>query len=114
MLLTALVSRELPLGATADLNLGLDVWRLERAPLLQPWAALSVNRPLPLGLTATVEIYRLRCALPVAAADGGALFALAWQATDWLVLDGGYDIGLLSGARSGSIFAGFTLTPTRP
>jgi hypothetical protein len=114
MLLTALVSRELPLGATADLNLGLDVWRLERAPLLQPWAALSVNRPLPLGLTGTVEIYRFGSALPVAAADAGALFALAWQAADWLVLDGGYDIGLLSGARSASIFAGFTLTPTRP
>ena len=113
MLLAALLSRELPLGVTADLNLGLDLWRLERAPLVQPWAALSLNHPLPLGLTGTAEIYRFRSALPVATRDAGALFALAWQATDWLVLDGGGDLGLLPDVRSLSIFAGFTLTPAR-
>lgn len=113
MLLAALLSRELPLLVTADLNLGLNVWRLERAPLVQPWAALSLNHPLPLGLTGTAEIYRFRSALPVAARDAGVLFALAWQAADWLVLDGGGDLGLLSAARSLSVFAGFTLTPAR-
>jgi hypothetical protein len=113
MLLAALLSRELPLGVTADLNLGLDLWRLERAPLVQPWAALSLNHPLPLGLTGTAEIYRFRSALPVATRDAGALFALAWQAADWLVLDGGGDLGLLPDVRSLSIFAGFTLTPAR-
>ena len=113
LLLAALLSRELPLRVTADLNLGLDVWRLERAPLVQPWAALSLNHPLPLGLTGTAEIYRFRSALPVAARDAGVLFALAWQAADWLVLDGGGDLGLLSAARSLSVFAGFTLTPAR-
>jgi hypothetical protein len=38
---------------------------------------------------------------------------LAWQAADWLVFDGGVDLGLLSAARSLSIFAGFTLTLAR-
>ena len=109
LLLAALLSRELPLGVTADFNLGLDVWRLERSPLLQPWAALSLNHALPFNLTATTELYRFRSALPVAARDAGVLFALAWQVSDWLVLDAGGDFGLFPAERSSSIFAGFTL-----
>jgi hypothetical protein len=113
LFLAALLSRELPLRVTADLNFGLDVWRLERAPLVRPWAALSLNHPLPLGLTGTAEIYRFWSAIPVAARDAGVLLALAWQAADWLVFDGGCDLGLLSAERSLSVFAGFTLTPVR-
>ncbi len=58
-------------------------------------------------------IYCFRSALPLAARDAGVLLALAWQPVDWLVLDGSGDLGLLSAARSLSIFAGFTLTPAR-
>jgi hypothetical protein len=52
-------------------------------------------------------------ALPVAARDAGVLLALSWQLADWLVLDGGADVGLLSAASSLSLFAGFILTPGR-
>ena len=113
LFLAALLSRELPLRVTADLNFGLDVWRLERAPLVRPWAALSLNHQLPLGLTGTAEIYRFWSAIPVAARDAGVLLALAWQGADWLVFDGGCDLGLLSAERSLSVFAGVTLTPVR-
>jgi len=37
------------------------------------------------------------------------LFALAWQVSDWLVLDAGGDFGLFPAERNSSVFAGLQL-----
>lgn len=111
-LFTGYLSQRLPLGVTADLNLGLNVWRIEGAPLPQPWAALSFNRDLPAGLTAMAEVYRFGGADPVSPRDAGLLLALSLGVASWLVFDGGVDAGL-GARRSVSIFAGATVAPAR-
>lgn len=106
------LSQVLPAGFSADLNLGLNDWRLGDGALLQPWGALAVNHDLAAGFTAMAEIYRFGSADPVAPRDSGVLAALSYQAASWLVLDGGADLGIVSG-RSFSIFAGVTFSPVR-
>jgi hypothetical protein len=104
------LSQDLPLGFSADLNAGLNLWRIESSPLLQAWAALAINHDLPAGLTAMVEVYRFGAAQPVSPRDGGLLVALSYTAAPWLVLDGGTDLGLVSD-RALSVFIGFTVSP---
>lgn len=109
-LFTGYLSQALPLGATADLNLGLNLWRLDGTPIAQPWAALALNRGLLAGFTAMAEVYRFAGAQPVAPRDAGVLLAVSYNLTSLLVLDGGADLGLASG-RSLSAFAGLTFSP---
>jgi hypothetical protein len=58
-----------------DLNAGINVWRIEGAPLPQSFAALafSTNLSPPFGIMA--ETYAFSDAAPVAARDGGVLVA---------------------------------------
>jgi hypothetical protein len=111
-LLVGYLSQELPLGVSADFNLGLNLWRLDGSPLAQPWAALALNHDLAAGFTAMAEVYRFARAEPVAPRDAGLLSAISYSAASWLVLDGGADFGLSSG-RSLSVFAGLTFSPAR-
>jgi hypothetical protein len=106
-------SQSLPLGLSADLNLGLDLWRIEGSAIAQPWAALALNHELPAGFSGMAEVYGFAGAQPVSSRDAGVLVALSYSVASWLVLDAGADLGLVS-ERSLSVFAGLTLSPTRP
>lgn len=95
----------------ADLNLGLNVWRLDAAPLLQPWIALALSVALGHGLGPMVEAYYFADADPVQRADGGVLVALSYQPRHWIVLDVGADVGLVQSSRKVSAFFGITIIP---
>ena len=60
-----------------------------------------------------MQVYGFAGALPVSSRDAGVLLALSYSVASWLVLDAGADLGLVS-ERSLSVFAGLTLSPTRP
>jgi hypothetical protein len=95
----------------ADLNLGLDVWQLDGAPRLQPWAALALSVALPRGLGPMLELYYFADAAPVAPSDAGLLVALSYQPRNWIVLDAGIDVGFVTGTRAVSAFVGMTIIP---
>ncbi|HEX8952465.1 MAG TPA: hypothetical protein VF945_11505, partial [Polyangia bacterium] len=95
----------------ADLNLGLNAWQLDTAPRAQPWAALALSTALPRGFGPMVELYYFADAAPIDPADGGLLVALSYQPRNWLVLDGGADVGLVRSTRAVSAFVGLTIIP---
>jgi hypothetical protein len=94
-----------------DLNVGLNLWRLEDRPLPQGFAAMafSTDLPPPFGLMA--EGYVFSNAAPVQARDGGFLFALTHAPRRWLMFDVGGDIGFFPATRAYSVFAGLTVVP---
>jgi hypothetical protein len=112
LLLVGYLSQGLPLGVVADFNVGLNLFRLDGAPIAQPWTALALNHDLPAGFAAMAEAYRFGGAAPVAPRDAGLLFAVSYNLTSCFVLDGGVDIGLLSD-RTLSLFAGLSVSPGR-
>ena len=93
----------------ADLNLGLNVWRLDGSPLAQPWIALALSVVLGRGFGAMAEGYGFGDAAPVSARDAGVLLALSYQPVRRLVLDVGPDIGLVPATRAWSLFFGATV-----
>jgi hypothetical protein len=95
----------------ADLNLGLNLWRLDRQPIPQPWIALALSVALAHDLTPMVELYYFGDAAPVALSDAGLLVALGYQPRNWLVLDVGADVGFIQANRVVSAFAGVTIIP---
>jgi hypothetical protein len=95
----------------ADLNLGLNLWRLEATPLPQPWVALALSVALKYGLGPMLEVYYFADAAPVSASDGGVLAALSWSPRSWLVLDLGGDVALVAATRTVSAFVGATFAP---
>jgi hypothetical protein len=96
----------------ADLNLGVDWWRLSDV-LPQGWAALALSMNLPRGFGVMLEGYYFSDALPIAPRDAGLLGALSYSPVPWLVLDIGADVGLVSATRAVSAFVGFTIAPVR-
>jgi hypothetical protein len=95
----------------ADLNLGLNLWRLEGPAKTAPWAALALSVELPRHFTVMAENYYFADASPIAPEDGGLLVALAYAARPWIVLDAGGDIGYFPSQRAFSVFAGMTIVP---
>jgi hypothetical protein len=95
----------------ADANVGVNLWRLDGAPLAQGFGALalSVNLPRPFG--AMAEAYFFSNAAPIASRDGGLLFALSHSPRPWLVFDFGGDVGWFPSARAYSVFFGMTIVP---
>lgn len=94
----------------ADLNGGLNFWRLDD-PKPQEWSALAVSMNFVTPFGGMVEGYVFTDARPVATKDGGFLFALSLTPKPWLVFDVGGDIGFYPSARSYSAFIGMTMIP---
>lgn len=109
-LLTAYATKDIgPIHA--DLNAGLNVWRIENAPKPQEFVALalSMNLPPPFGVMA--ETYYFTDAAPIALRDGGFLFALSHSPKPWLVFDAGGDVGMFPSTRAYSLFLGMSVVP---
>ncbi len=95
----------------ADLNVGLNVWRLEDAPLTQAWIALALSVQIGHGFGAMLESYYFSSAAPVSPRDAGVLAAISYQPRKWIVLDAGPDLGLVPATRTASAFVGVTIIP---
>jgi hypothetical protein len=95
----------------ADLNGGVNLWRIEDRPVPQGFTALalSANLVAPFGIMA--EGYVFSDALPVSRRDGGFLFALSHAPKRWLVFDVGGDIGFFPSTHSFAAFFGMTVVP---
>ncbi|HZS40389.1 MAG TPA: hypothetical protein VFF06_26335 [Polyangia bacterium] len=94
-----------------DLNLGVNLWRLDGPVLIQPWIALAASIELPRRFTAMLELYYFTDAAPIAPRDGGTLIAAAYAARSWLVVDLGFDVGWIQEQRAVSAFTGLTIIP---
>jgi hypothetical protein len=96
----------------ADLNLGLNLWRLDGPTKAQPWAALALSVALPKRLSVMLENYCFFVdASPAATRDGGTLAALAYAPRAWIVFDVGGDAGWFHSTRLYSAFVGMTISP---
>ena len=95
----------------ADLNVDINLWRIDGSPRLQESTALALSANLigPLGIMG--EGYVFTDANPVANHDGGFLFAVSHAPRSWLVFDVGADIGFYPSVRSYSTFVGMTIVP---
>ena len=95
----------------ADLNLGLNVWRVQ-SPRPQEWVALALSGNLlpPFGIM--VEAYYFTDAAPIASRDGGLLFGITHSPKPWLVFDCGGDVGYFPSTRAYSLFVGMSIVPT--
>jgi hypothetical protein len=94
-----------------DVNAGLNLLRLDGAPIAQPWIALALTFGLAHGLAPLAELYYFADASPIASSDGGVLVALTCQPRNFIVLDAGIDAGLVQATRAVSAFAGVTIIP---
>ena len=95
----------------ADLNLGENIWRIEGAPRPQEFVALALSTNLPPPLGVMVESYCFTDASPVAARDGGFLFAISHNPLPWLMSDFGGDLGMFPSTRGYSVFFGMSIVP---
>jgi hypothetical protein len=95
----------------ADLNVGLNIWRLEGPVALQPWTALALSISLPANFVVMLESYVFIDAAPVSKKDAGLLTAISYSPEPWLVFDVGMDLGFIHSTRSLSAFAGMTVIP---
>lgn len=95
----------------ADLNLGADVWSLERTARFQPLGALALSMEVRHHLAPMVEVHVLGDAAPIAPFDAGVLAALAWSPRPWLVFDAGIDVSFVPSTRTLTLVAGLTMAP---
>jgi hypothetical protein len=95
----------------ADLNFGLNAYRLERNPLAQGWAALALSMGLVHPLGVALEPYVFTDASPAAAKDGGLRGALTLTPVPWLVFDVGADAGAYPSVRAWTLLFGVTAIP---
>ena len=58
-----------------------------------------------------VEGYYFTDASPVAARDGGFLFAVSHNPLPWLMFDVGGDVGMFPSTRAYSVFLGMSIVP---
>jgi hypothetical protein len=108
VLATAFATKDLG-PVHADLNAGVNLWRIDGAPRPQELAALALSGTVVGPLGAMLEGYIFSDASPVAYRDGGLLFALDEEVRPWLVLDEGADLGLYPSNRAYSVFLGATI-----
>jgi hypothetical protein len=111
LLFTAYVTKDFG-RLHADLNFGMNFWRVEQPLLLQPWIALALSTELPRHFTVMAEGYVFGDAAPIALRDSGLLVAVAFTPRSYLVFDLGGDVGL-GVARQVSAFVGMTIVPLR-
>ncbi len=111
MLLTAYVTKDVG-RLHADLNFGVNFWRVEQPLLVQAWVALALSTELPRHFGAMVEGYAFTDAAPIAPRDAGLLVAASWSPRTYLTFDLGVDVGL-GAARQVSAFSGMTIVPLR-
>lgn len=95
----------------ADLNVGLNLWRIEDRPLPQEFAALALSVNVVAPFAVMIEGYTFTNASPVAARDAGLLFAISQSPRPWLVFDEGGDLGFFPSTRAYSVFIGATIIP---
>ncbi len=95
----------------ADLNGGINLWRLDGAPRPQAFWALAVSLALPAPFGVMAEVYSFTDASPVVGRDGGLLLAVSHSPRSWLMFDAGGDIGWFPSTRAFSLFVGMTLIP---
>jgi len=93
-----------------DWNVGLNLWRIDD-PLVQVFSATAFSMNLRPPFQVMAEGYVFSDAMPVAARDAGALFAVSETLLPWLVVDEGADVALFRGTRSFSVFVGLTIVP---
>lgn len=109
-LFTAYVTKDFgPLHA--DLNGGLNFWRLDGDVKPQAWSALALSMNFIAPFGGMIESYVFSDAAPVTTRDGGFLFALSLSPKPWLMFDVGGDVGFYPTARSYSTFVGMTMVP---
>jgi hypothetical protein len=94
-----------------DLNVGMNLWRLEDHPLPQAFAALALSADLVAPFGVMAEGYAFSSAAPVATRDGGFLFAFTHAPRRWLMFDLGGDVGFFPAVREYSAFVGLTVIP---
>jgi hypothetical protein len=109
-LFTAHASKDLA-PVHADLNVGADVWRLSDHPLPQGCGALALSTNLVAPFALAAEGYVFSSAAPVAARDGGFLFAVTHAPRKWLTFDIGGDVGFFPVTRAHSAFVGMSVVP---
>ena len=95
----------------ADLNVGLDVFRLDGGPVPQGWGALALSADLVAPFSAMLEGYAFSNAAPASTRDGGILFAITHSPRKWLTFDIGGDVGVFPSLRAFSVFMGLTIIP---
>ena len=95
----------------ADLNAGLNLWRLEDHPLPQGFVALAFSADLVAPFGVMAEGYAFSSAAPVSPRDGGFLFAFTHAPRRWLMFDLGGDVGFFPATRAYSVFVGTTVIP---
>jgi len=94
-----------------DLNIGVNIFRLERKPLTQGFFALALSGAIGKGFGVLGEGYYFSRAQPLVDRDAGILLGFTYAARSWLVFDVGGDIGLISTVRGFSLFTGMTIVP---
>jgi hypothetical protein len=94
-----------------DLNAGVNLFRLEDHPLPQGFVALAFSMDLVAPFGVMAEGYAFSSAAPVAARDGGFLFAFTHSPKKWLMFDLGGDVGFFPATRAYSAFVGLTVIP---
>ena len=97
----------------ADLNVGLNLWRLEGPIAVQPWTALALSVGLPANFGTFLEGYAFADASPISPKDAGVLTGVTYSPKPWLVFDLGVDVGLIHSTRLVSAFVGMTVVPLR-
>lgn len=95
----------------ADLNVGLNAWRLNADAASQGWIALALSTSLPPPFGLMLENYYFTGAGAAASHDGGVLFAVSHSPRPWLTFDAGGDVGYFPATRAFSAFVGMTLVP---
>jgi hypothetical protein len=93
----------------ADLNLALNLWRIDGTAEPQPWAALSFSTNITTRFGADLEGYVFGSADPVATKDAGVLAALTFTPSPFITFDAGGDVSLFRDVRSYSLFVGLTV-----
>ena len=95
----------------ADLNAGVNLWRIEDHPAPQAFTALALSGGLVGPFGVMLEGYVFSDALPVSRRDGGLLFAISHSPKPWLMFDVGGDIGFFPSTHSFATFFGMTIVP---
>ncbi len=108
--LTAYVTRDFG-WLHADLNAGVNLWRVDANTLVQRFVALALSTALDDYFGFMVEGYAYGDAAPAATRDAGILAAVAVSPRTWLTFDVGGDIGLFPSVSGFSLFAGLTIVP---